>query len=54
MQTAGSLVDYFYDEEITTDGVVHFVKSFDEIMDELGLSEAESKHLYYRVRMYSM
>lgn len=44
--TAGSLVDYFYDEEITTDGVVHFVKSFDEIMDELGLSEAESKHLY--------
>ena len=45
-ETAGSLVDYFYDEEITTDGVVHIVKTFDEIMDELGLSKVESKHLY--------
>ena len=45
-ETAGSLVNYFYDEEITTDGVVHFVKSFDEIMNELGLSKEESKHLY--------
>lgn len=45
-ETAGSLVDYFYDEEITTDGVVHIVKTFDEIMDELGLSKEESKHLY--------
>ncbi|EGC21867.1 hypothetical protein [Streptococcus sanguinis] len=46
-ETAGSLVNYFYDEEITPDGVVvHIVKTFDEIMDELGLSKEESKHLY--------
>ena len=45
-ETAGSLVDYFYDEEVTTDGVMHFVKSFAGIMDELGLSKEESKHLY--------
>ena len=46
-ETAGSLVDYFYYEELTTYGVMHFEKSFDEIMDELGLSKEESKHLYY-------
>lgn len=45
-ETAGSLVDYFYYEELTTYGVMHFEKSFDEIMDELGLSKEESKHLY--------
>ena len=45
-QTAGSLVDYFYDEEIINRVLVHLVKSFDEIMDELGLSKEESKHLY--------
>ena len=38
-ETAGSLVDYFYYEELTTYGVMHFEKSFDEIMDELGLSQ---------------
>ena len=46
-ETAGSLVDYFYYEELTTYGVMHFEKSFDEIMDELGLSKEESNHLYY-------
>ena len=45
-QTAGSLVNYFYDEEIINRVLVHLVKSFDEIMDELGLSKEESKHLY--------
>lgn len=46
-ETAGSLVNYFYDEEITPNGdVVHIVKTFDEIMDELGLSKEESKHLH--------
>lgn len=50
-QTAGSLVDYFYDEEVTTYGVMHAEKSFDEIMDELGLSEEESKHLYYMLNV---
>lgn len=50
-QTAGSLVDYFYYEEVTTYGVMHAEKSFDEIMDELGLSEEESKHLYYMLNV---
>ena len=45
-QTAGSVVNYFYDEEIINRVLVHLVKSFDEIMDELGLSKEESKHLY--------
>lgn len=45
-ETAGSLVDYFYDEELAVDEGIHLQKSFGQIMDELGLSKEESKHLY--------
>lgn len=45
-ETAGSLVDYFYDEGLAVDEGIHLQKSFDNIMDELGLSKEESKHLY--------
>ena len=45
-ETAGSLKDYFYDEGLAVDRGIHMEKSFDEIMNELGLSKEESKHLY--------
>lgn len=45
-ETAGTLKDYFYDEGLVVDRGIHVVKSFDEIMNELGLSKEESKHLY--------
>lgn len=44
--TAGTLADYFYIKEEIEGSDFYFKKSFDEIMDELGLSEEESKHLY--------
>ena len=44
--TAGTLADYFYIKEEIEGTDFYFKKSFDEIMDELGLSEEESKHLY--------
>lgn len=46
INTAGTLKDYFYTEMESEDGVLHVTKNFREIMKELGLSEAESKHLY--------
>ena len=45
-ETAGTLKDYFYDEGLVVDRGIHVEKSFDEIMNELGLSKEESKHLY--------
>lgn len=45
-ETAGTLKDYFYDEGLAVDRGIHMEKSFDEIMNELGLSKKESKHLY--------
>ena len=45
-ETAGHLGDYFYKKKSLAKKDIYVNKSFDEIMDELGLSKEESKHLY--------
>ncbi|MBC8776399.1 hypothetical protein HA044_07600 [Streptococcus sp. IMAU 99161] len=45
-ETAGGLVEYFYKKKSLVEKDIYVVKSFDEIMEELGLSKEESKHLH--------
>ncbi len=45
-ETAGHLGDYFYKKKSLAKKDIYVNKSFDEIMDELGLNVDESKHLY--------
>lgn len=45
-ETAGGLGEYFYKKKSLVKKDIYIVKSFDEIMEELGLSKKESKHLY--------
>lgn len=45
-ETAGGLGEYFYKKKSLIKKDIYVVKSFDEIMEELGLSKEESKHLH--------
>lgn len=45
-ETAGGLGEYFYKKKSLVKKDIYVVKSFDEIMEELGLSKEESKHLH--------
>lgn len=44
--TAGSLANYFFYNINSDKNTLRYEKGFDEIMEELGLSKKESKHLY--------
>lgn len=44
--TAGSLANYFFYNINSDKNTLRYEKGFDEIMEELGLSKEESKHLY--------
>lgn len=44
--TAGSLANYFFHNINSDKNTLRYEKGFDEIMEELGLSKKESKHLY--------
>lgn len=45
-ETAGPLAYYFYYNINSDKNTLRYEKGFDEIMEELGLSDKESKHLY--------
>ena len=45
-ETAGSLANYFFYNINSDKNTFRYEKGFDEIMEELGLSKEESKHLY--------
>ena len=44
--TAGSLANYFFYNIYSDKNTLRYEKGFNEIMEELGLSKEESKHLY--------